>query len=392
LKRSTTRQCALLVAVLLIGTARELSASDYSFTPLGFPPGETFPAGPFQTNALGISADGTAVVGFFDNTDPYQHAFRWTSSRGMSYLSGLEKGDSVAYGLSADGSVVVARHDGAAIRWTDINGTEVLGDGEARGVSPDGSIVVGIGSDQQAFRWTQANGMIPLGDLEGGSLRSSARRISANGLVVVGFGNSNLGQEAMRWTEAAGMVGLGDLPGGAFQSEALGVSSDGSVVVGYSQSSLGREAFRWTADEGMVGLGDLTGGGFASIAWAVSADGSVVVGSGTEAVSSAAFIWTQSRGMENLQDLLQRGGASGLSGWSLLRATDVSANGRTIAGLGINPEGSTEPWIATIPAIPEPSTGALAACALLWGAMFARKQCGVLRAPGVWWLSNCAAT
>jgi probable HAF family extracellular repeat protein len=57
---------------------------------------------------------------------------------------------------------------------------------------------------------------------------------------------------------------LGDLPGGEFHSVAIGVSADGSVIVGPSDSASGYEAFRWTSDGGMVGLGDLPGGWFQS--------------------------------------------------------------------------------------------------------------------------------
>ena len=40
-----------------------------------------------------------------------------------------------------------------------------------------------------------------------------------------------------------------------------------------------------------------------------------------------------------------------LAGWQLTEATGVSANGRTIVGNGINPDGQQEAWIATIPPI-----------------------------------------
>ncbi|MFN9671471.1 MAG: hypothetical protein ACK552_02380, partial [Microcystis sp.] len=112
---------------------------------------------------------------------------------------------------------------------------------EAYGVSANGSVVVGYSSSSagsQAFRWTQGTGMVGLGDLLGGGFFSRSRGVSADGSVVVGEGNSSAGaiggNEAFRWTQATGMVGLGDLPGGRFKSSANGVSADGSVVVGYS--------------------------------------------------------------------------------------------------------------------------------------------------------------
>ena len=95
--------------------------------------------------------------------------------------------------------------------------------------------------------------------------------------------------------------GLGDLPGGVFFSEAAGVSADGVTVVGFGNSSLGLGAFRWTPSEGMVGLGDLPGGSYASRAFAVSADGSTIVGRGVSASGPEAFRWTGAAGMAGLE-------------------------------------------------------------------------------------------
>jgi probable HAF family extracellular repeat protein len=178
---------------------------------------------------------------------------------------------------------------------------------------------------------------------------------------LVGFGSTTSGLEAFRWTSGGGMVGLGDLPGGSTSSVAYAVSADGSVVVGSSESASGTEAFLWTSGGGMVGLGDLPGGGFSSIAWDASADGSVVVGrSDTASVyGSEAFLWTSAGGMQNLYDVLLAGGATGLTGWTLGQAFGVSGDGRTIVGLGFNPSGEVEAWVATVP---EPSTLVLAAC------------------------------
>src|SRR5262245_39101254 len=54
---------------------------------------------------------------------------------------------------------------------------------------------------------------------------------------------------------AATLQSLGDLPGGSFDSRANAVSADGSVVVGFGDNAAGyQDAFRWTAAAGMVGL------------------------------------------------------------------------------------------------------------------------------------------
>ena len=147
------------------------------------------------------------------------------------------------------------------------------------------------------------------------------------------------------------MVGLGVLPGGDSRAAADDVSADGSVIVGDSVSALGFEAFRWTSEGGMVGLGDLPGGMFESHAWDVSSDGSVIVGNGTTTLGPEAFVWTAAGGMQNLREKLIAGGATGLTGWTLIEPSGVSADGRTIVGFGRDALGRGEGWIATSRAV-----------------------------------------
>jgi probable HAF family extracellular repeat protein len=149
------------------------------------------------------------------------------------------------------------------------------------------------------------------------------------------------------------MVGLGDLPGGAFSSAANAVSADGSVIVGSSESasgtSTGTQAFRWTSDGGMVGLGDLPGGVFLSAAFGVSADGSVAVGQGTSASGTEAFIWDAPNGIRRIRDVLLPEVGAALDGWNLQVARGISADGRTVVGVGTNPNGDGEGWLAYLP-------------------------------------------
>ena len=356
-----------------IGVAFPAQAA--SFQGLGYLPG-----GSFDSNASGVSADGSVVVGYSDG-----EAFRWTQATGMVGLGDVptevfcnpesntcfeDVVYSKAYGVSADGSVVVGGGSywssyslNEAFRWTQATGMVGLGGGVAYGVSADGSVVVGQsgGGGFQAFRWTQATGVVGLGSLLIGD-SSSASGASADGSVVVG----KSGDEAFRWTQGTGMVGLGYLPGvnGFFGfSEANGVSADGSVVVGYSNGGNGFngnliEAFRWTQAGGMVGLGVLSGG-IASYANGVSADGSVVVGySATDPFTGAeAFIWNSSQGMRSLQQVLTNDYGLDLTGWSLDVAGAISADGLTIVGFGTNPNGLTEAWIASLDGEPVSQPG-----------------------------------
>ena len=140
-------------------------------------------------------------------------------------------------------------------------------------------------------------------------------------------------------------------------------SADGGTVVG--QSSVGNtpwEAFRWTEAGGIEGLGNLNSGSFGgSEAFGVSGDGSVVVGMGPNANAYVAFIWDEEHGMRELAQILTDELGLDLTGWTLNRATDISADGSVIVGWGTNPNGDSESWIAVIP---EPSTGWLVAAGL----------------------------
>ena len=176
---------------------------------------------------------------------------------------------------------------------------------------------------------------------------SLAEDISLDGSNVVGLRISGY-TEAFLWTQEDGMVGLGDLPGGAFSSHANGVSANGSTVVGISDSDSGTEAFLWTQEDGMVGLGDLPGGAFSSYANGVSANGSIVVGISSSDSVREAFIWDSTNGMRSLKEVLINEYGLDLTGWTLNAAYGVSGNGKRIVGVGKNPDGYDEAWIADI--------------------------------------------
>jgi probable HAF family extracellular repeat protein len=311
--------CAALLACSVLGAAATVPSTPVhaqSFSGLGFLPGGS------GSEALGVNADGTVVVGAggAPATPSGVEAIRWTQAGGMVGLGFLSYGAHLS---------------------------------EAFGVNADGTVVVGVGNNveaetfEEAFRWTQA-GMFGLGFLRLG-VGSEAFGVNADGTVVVGVSSGFVGPfgpfdiEAFRWTPA-GMVGLGFLPGGSF-SQAQAVNADGTVVAGTS----GPEAFRWTQAGGMVGLGFLPGGS-GSQALGVNADGTVVVGLGNATGTggnSKAFRWTQAGGMQSVQALLTAMGVS-TTGWTLTSAQGVSADGQVIVGSGTDPNGQEEGWIARL--------------------------------------------
>ena len=306
-------------------------------------------AGWSQSQAWGVSGDGKVVVGQLSRLGSDTRAFRWTASAGMQDLGTLGGANSEAYAASGDGAAIVGRATNTSgnyrpFRWTPTGGMQELPSsppeflsGDALDVSADGNSVVGLFGFSE--RWTATRGLEDLGSF-------SSRGISSDGQVVVG----NNGH-AVRWTAAGGLQDLGTV--GGTESFADDASGNGSVVVGQSRDATPWgfwKAFRWTAATGMRDIGTL--GGPMAAAYNVSDNGSVVVGRALTSSSSAsdrAFRWTPQKGMQNLQQLLQNAGVTSVSGWILLGATGVSADGTVIVGEGINPAKQREAFRAVLP-------------------------------------------
>jgi probable HAF family extracellular repeat protein len=254
---------------------------------LGFLPGGDW------SDASGVSADGSVVVGTSDSTLGTQgEAFRWTEAGGMVGLGDMTGGAFVSQGLgvSDDGSIVVGMGWSSsgyeAFRWTEAGGMVGLGDlsggsfySWAHGISADGSTIVGESESTlgtEAFRWTQSSSMVGLGLMAGGEHGSSAYDASADGSVIVGFGHFGGHFEAFRWTESGGMQSLGE-------GVAYAVSADGSVEAGYDNGAFIWDQYNGKRDikevlENDYGL-DLTGWTL-TMATGISADGSTIVGYG----------------------------------------------------------------------------------------------------------------
>ena len=177
----------------------------------------TLPGGN-RSEAFGVSADGAVVVGRAQNAAYYARAFRWTASGGMQDLGTLGGDRSEAYGVSADGAVVVGWANNAA-------------------------------GYPRAFRWTVDGGMQDLGTLGGNW--SGAWGVSADGAVVVGwaFNAADERARAFRWTAAGGMEDLNRtyarlLTNGSVLIEARAISPDGRYIVGWGyNAATGRQAF-----------------------------------------------------------------------------------------------------------------------------------------------------
>ncbi len=363
------RRITLGVASILIGNGPVslAGAEVVSFSGLGFLPGGSS----FNSTAFDVSADGTVVVGHSHGPNGTE-AYRWTAETGMVGLGDLPGGEFIgsAQGVSADGSAIAGYSQSEwcseggmeAFRWTAEGGMDGLGDfwggpfdSRASAISGDGTFVVGKGhpgsagaQDPQAFGWTEEDGLFSLGALPGGQHDSTAYAVSYDGSVVVGRTDSPNGErEAFRWTAETGMVGLGFLPGGS-TSAATAITDDGSVIFGSSNvGGYNYEGFRWTEETGMVSLGP------DALFKDVSADGSVGIG----VKDGEAFVWDESHGLRHLRDILTDAGYD-MTDWQLAFCEGVSADGKTIVGIGYDPDSNVQAYIAHIP---EPASLALLA-------------------------------
>jgi probable HAF family extracellular repeat protein len=310
-----------------------------------------FLAGGNSSQATGISADGTVVVGN-STVGGVNRGYVWINGTMTDLGSFIPGGATVVNAVAPNGTLEVGSSltaSGYSHAFVTIPGLFDLGTlggnaSEAYSVSDNG-IVVGraqtAAGDYHAFRHDGIT-MHDLGTL--GGLTSIAYGVSADGTIVVGTSDNGTTQDAFLWTGGV-MTDLGSLAPGA-GSSATAISADGHVVVGSSGTGTPGEfhAFRLVVGGTMTDLGTL--GGTISYATAVSANGSVVVGTSTTATATAeAFRWTTSSGMKSIPGLLTAAGVN-ITGWTLDTASGVSADGSVVVGSGTDPNGNGQAWLA----------------------------------------------
>jgi len=322
------------------------------------------PLGAENTYVTGMSADGMVVVGVYGSVGP---AWRWTPATGVQNIGSISQTTAV----SADGRTVVGTARGTdgigyAAIWQSGKEWATLpppADGQALdgkttigySVSGDGSVIVGLSyltqNRVEGFRYDVKTGTVPLGTLTAG--RSRASVVSADGKVIAGWDDlTGKGSGKGFWYGVIwwdGMQRLMNPFNGIGQVE--GINTTGTVIVGRGALLAPTHAYRFTAyDAHLEDLGAVKrdqkgvgiGGGPAdsyedvSIALGVSDDGNVVVGTSGYAPPTDAFIWTPQTKILKLSDYLTLKGITGFEGWTLITATDVSPDGKIIAGTGIN--------------------------------------------------------
>ena len=324
----------LLLVAILAGSA---PAKADGFTDLGVLTGGT------ASNANGVSADGSVVVGDANVASTYYHAFKYTGTT-MTDLGTLGGNSSFAMGASGDGSVIagysnIAAGNTHAFKYTGATMYDLgtLGGGTfsyAFGISTDGSVIVGYSDTastySHAFKYTGGT-MYDLGTLGGNN--SFAQGVSADGSVIVGESNTAGGYTHAFKCAAGTMYDLGTIGSVSGNSQANAVSGDGSVIVGDSFTGSDTHAFKYTGGT-MYDLGTFAGGSF-STARGVSADGTVIVGQSDNGSAAHAFKYTGT----TMSDL------GVLTGGTNSYASGVSADGSVIVGQGDVTGGSQHAFI-----------------------------------------------
>ncbi len=289
----------------------------------------------FRSRALGVSDDGSVVVGRSDTSDhshPIPRAFKWTAQTGMTALPypstnhQLGAQGSAAVSVSADGSVIVGHFQSFATR-------------------ADGS------SDYPAMmhewcKWTTAGPqLLPPAQT---AFPGIAAAISGDAQEVAGYVGDGVQATVLTGSTPGA---LGQLAGGSGKAEPTAISRDGTTVVGMadtrdSDGIVRYHAFRWTLATGMTDLGRLSGVNGPSRAMGVSADGSIVVAT----QSKHALIWDAQHGMRDLSIVLTSAGAD-LQGKILKEATWISPDAHWVVGNADDPSGPmlSVGWIAHLP-------------------------------------------
>jgi len=303
---------------------------------------------------------------------------------------------SIPLGMNSDGTKIVGTNSGGqALLWTEDEGIQILGDGEAWEISENGKIIgeiVNNAGNTEAALWENDDWTF-LGNVEGGgtcdAFLSSGLAISSDGSTAVGMGWISCSTEAFYWTDATGIVGLGQTGGDSEKAQA--VSGDGSLIGGWNQSVGGRGSCVWDLDGNITFIGSPNPGSLLGEVTAITNDGSIVVGfgSGTGGNHTEGYIWTEEDGMTglgvppnsamfnrsnaldvsennivigqylyqgmtqykaciyteetgefvNLQNYLVELGMTGLDDWDLMRGLTISDDGTVMAGFGNGPMG-----------------------------------------------------
>jgi uncharacterized membrane protein len=314
--------------------------------------------GDVASKAYGMSREGLFVVGASYDAQGTWQAVRWLAGSGAATALGKLPNDlfSEAHAVSDNGGVVVgvSGHEDVfeAFVWNQQRGMQRVGQGidanACRTVSRDGTMLAGEangGFDSRAFY-----GLVQLPFLIS-DRKSGVFAVDGKITALCGWQAGGAADVPVWWKLSPGhfTVELLPLPKGADGGVAFAVSDDASTFGG-STSPAGENgvATLWRLGEDPEVLGALDTD-VDSVVMGVSGDGEVVAGqSGLK--EGTAFLWDRVNRMRALRDVLVAAGLGpALAGWTLESANAISTNGAVVAGIGTNPQGAEQAFVATLP-------------------------------------------
>ena len=281
-------------------------------------------------------------------------AVEWTRQSGLTELGtlgGFSLRESYASHISGDGRVIVGGTTTDAnmsvtspFKRTALGGMVQLPPivsgsewGFAWDCNSDGSYVCGNVGNQPVL-WTP-QGVVDLTFTRYGW----ARGVSQDGRVVVGEYDTAIGVQGFRWVKGQGLVVLPKVPGALEYVFPWDNSADGSRTVGQacisSQNPNDFVPVYWDGVSVPVRLGTLYGSRNGN-AWSVTSNGQSIVGG----IGGTAFIWDAFNGVRDLNVVLRNQYGIDLTGWHLIEATQINANGTAICGNGYH-NGAQEGWV-----------------------------------------------
>lgn len=382
--RSNSWRIAMASGTLL-GVACAVQAVP-SFTPLPFEPGEDF------SLVTSVSDDGRFIGGH--TSGPTATGFTpiiWDglTRNPLALPPGFQDGGAYVNAISGDGQSAVAIGLGPdgfrGIRWDSAGVPHVLSTisgtfSSFNAINFDGSAAGGFvnqtffGPVSDGLVWTSVGGEQNIGNIPGFQGEASITGVTNDGSHFVGFATQNQ-RVPITWTPSDGfevLPGVPMAPPGPHIGMAIDVSADGSTVVGTLEIDGRNRPTFWDSARSPT-LIDLFPGYQVGEAVAATNDGSVIVGHWRETptsdeLESLAFIWDASNGARPLQDVLVSEFGLDLQGWTLNVVNDITPDGLTMVGSGLNPMGELQAFRVVIPA-----PGVLGVMALS-GVMLVRRR------------------